>query len=101
MSSRLDAPAESLVLRAIAEPHRRRILQALKQATNCCGGAGPGMCECDLQEELGISQPTVSHHLAVLRRAGLIASERRGHWIWHYRLDGHIEELLRALREQL
>jgi DNA-binding transcriptional ArsR family regulator len=47
-------------------------------------GAGPdGVCVCDLVGPSGRSQPTVSHHLRILREAGLVASERRGTWVWY------------------
>lgn len=101
MSKDVDPSFQSRALKAIAEPHRRQILQALRASAKCCGTKGPGLCECDIQEKLSISQPTVSHHLAVLRDAGLIGTERRGHWVWHYRLEQRLQELLRFLNEQL
>ena len=55
------------------------------------------MCACDLVAPLSLSQPTVSHHLKVLREAGLVITERRGRWI-HYRPD---PAGLAALRDTL
>lgn len=92
---------ESQALRAIAEPNRLRILQALRDGESCCGKQGRGLCECGIRERLSISQPTVSHHLAVLRKAGLIGTERRGQWIWYYRIEDKIQRLVRFVRDEV
>ena len=62
---------------ALADPVRLRCLSLIATAGECCS--------CDLEGPLRRSQPTVSHHLKVLREAGWVSSERRGTWIW-YRL---------------
>ena len=64
-------------LKVLADPVRLRHLELL--ATSPSGE----VCACDLVEPLGRSQPTISHHLKVLREAELINSERRGTWIWY------------------
>lgn len=64
-------------LKALAEPLRLRMLSAI--ATDPRGES----CVCDLAELTDVSQPTVSHHLRVLKDAGLLASERRGTWVWY------------------
>ena len=71
---------ESLLaaLRALADPTRLRILRLL-------ASAGRPVCVCDLVPAVGVRQPTVSHHLAILRRAGLVDGTRRGIWA-HYAL---------------
>lgn len=76
------------VLRALAEPLRWRIVELL---------AGEELCVCHLGEELGVAQPLVSHHLGVLRRAGLVASERHRYWTY-YRLR---PQALAALADRL
>lgn len=79
------------MLAALADPVRLRIVSMMLAAPegSCCG--------CDLEEPLGLSQPTVSHHLRVLREAGLIEGERRGRWV-HYRVvPDRLEEIGRAL----
>jgi ArsR family transcriptional regulator len=71
----LDAPdAQRLagMLKALAEPMRLRLLSHVA-AQGCAA-----VCSCDLTEELGISQPTVSHHMKKLVDAGLLTRERRG-----------------------
>lgn len=73
------AESAAAVFKALSDPLRVRMLSAL--ATSPHGEA----CVCDLAELADVAQPTVSHHLKVLRRADLLASDRRGTWVW-YRL---------------
>ena len=55
------------------------------------------VCVCDLVEPVGKSQPTVSHHLKVLREAGLVASEKRGTNVWYAVVPAALESLCRVL----
>jgi len=71
---RSDDP-DVVLLQAAADPTRLSILRQLS-------AAGP-VCACDLTACCDVSQPTVSHHLKVLREAGWIDGERRGTWIWY------------------
>ena len=73
------AIAMAPMLAALADPVRLRIVSMLMAAPE------GSSCGCDLEEPLGLSQPTVSHHLKVLREAGLVEGERRGRWV-HYRV---------------
>jgi ArsR family transcriptional regulator len=84
------AEAERLAaaLRVVAEPTRQRLLSLLA----ACEGAQA--CVCDLTAPVGISQPTVSHHLKVLHEAGIVEREKRGRWVY-YRLRPEPLELLR------
>ncbi len=85
------AEAMAPVLSALADPVRLRIISMLMSAP---GGTS---CGCDLQEPLGLTQPTVSHHLKVLREAGLVEGEKRGRWV-HYRvIDERLAEISQAL----
>jgi arsenate reductase len=70
-------------LKALAEPLRLRMLSFI--ATAPAGEA----CVCDLAELTDVSQPTVSHHLKVLRDVGVLASERRGTWVWYRVTPGY------------
>lgn len=72
-----DAQRIAGVLKALADPMRLRLLSHLA-AQGC-----DGVCSCNFTEELGISQPTVSHHMKKLVDAGLITREQRGKWA-HY-----------------
>lgn len=67
------------VLKALADPARLRLVSMI------AAHEGGEACVCDLTEPLGLSQPTVSHHLKVLLAAGLIARDKRGVWAY-YRL---------------
>ncbi len=77
---------QAALFKVLADPHRARILAAIAQA-------GDEVCVCDLTAGLPLEQPTVSHHLRVLRTAGLVTSERRGTWVY-YRLAAGAKALL-------
>lgn len=71
-----DAVELAAGLKALADPARLRLLSII-------GAADDGWaCACDLHEPLGRSQPTVSHHLSTLVKAGLLEREQRGKWAW-------------------
>ncbi len=72
----IDLDADLDRARAVGDPTRWRILELL---------AGEQLCVCHLTEELGVTQPLVSHHLRVLRDAGLVEGERWRYWTY-YRL---------------
>lgn len=74
-----EAVVTATLFKALADPHRVRIV-------NLLAGAGGPVCVCDLTAPLGISQPTVSHHLKKLTTAGLLRREQRGTWAY-YSLD--------------
>lgn len=77
---------------ALADPARVKIVDRL------LGAEGASVCVCDLVALLGLSQPSVSYHLRILRDAGLVARERRGSFA-HYRLiEGALERLVEPLR---
>jgi len=86
-----DAAELARALKTIADPARLRLLSLIQ--------AQPGgeTCVCHLTEPLGLSQPTVSHHLKVLHDAGLVERERRGSWVF-YRV---VPEALANLRDIL
>lgn len=74
-----DASASDLaqVFAALADPVRLRLFDLVRRAGDT------GVCSCDLVEPLERSQPTISHHLKVLREAGLVESRREGTWLWY------------------
>ena len=71
-----EADAEDLaaVFAALADPVRLRLLSLVADAGE--------LCSCNLEQPLGKSQPTISHHTKVLAEAGLIHGEKRGRWVW-------------------
>src|SRR5262245_7262030 len=77
--------------KALAEPARLRLLSLIQ--------AQPGgeACVCHLIHPLGLSQPTVTHHLQVLHRAGLLRREKRGVWVYYKVERAAMEALRRAL----
>lgn len=77
-------------LQVLAHPVRLQILDILAQR------AGQ-VCVCDLEAALPVKQPTISHHLRILREAGLVGFERRGLWAYYYVQRA----ALAALRERL
>jgi ArsR family transcriptional regulator, arsenate/arsenite/antimonite-responsive transcriptional repressor len=86
-----DAEALARALRVIADPTRLRILSLIQSQPE------HEACICHLTEPLGLTQPTVSHHMKVLRDAGLVAREQRGSWAF-FRI---VPEQLALLRELL
>ncbi len=72
---------------ALSDPVRLRLVSLLATSP---GGA---VCVCDLVEPVGKSQPTVSHHLKVLREAGLVTSEKRGTNVWYAVVPSALESL--------
>jgi ArsR family transcriptional regulator, arsenate/arsenite/antimonite-responsive transcriptional repressor len=76
---------------ALADPVRLRLLSLL--ATTPDGA----VCACDLVEPVGKTQPTVSHHLKILREAGLVTSEKRGTNVWYAVVPAALESLRDSL----
>ena len=65
------------VFKALSDPIRLRLLSVVASHT------GQEACVCDVSAGFDVSQPTISHHLKVLRQAGLIEGERRGTWVYY------------------
>ena len=74
------------VAKALGDPVRIQLIDVLRKH------AGK-VCVCELVPLFDLSQPTVSHHLKVLRQAGLVGSERQGLWAYYYVIPGALEEL--------
>jgi ArsR family transcriptional regulator, arsenate/arsenite/antimonite-responsive transcriptional repressor len=86
-----DAAELARSFAALADPVRLRLLSLI------ASDAGGEVCACDLVAPVGRSQPTVSHHLKVLREAGLVASEKRGTWVWYRPVPERLAQLRAAL----
>jgi len=82
-----EAAELARVFKALADPVRLRLLSLI--ASHDGGEA----CVCELTGAFGVTAPTISHHLKVLREAGLIASERRGTWVYYSALPPAFERL--------
>ncbi|MCH9730608.1 MAG: metalloregulator ArsR/SmtB family transcription factor [Actinomycetia bacterium] len=87
------AAAEEIVpkLKALADPVRLRLFSAVASRS------GGEACVCDVSEGLEVSQPTISHHLKVLREAGLLTAQRRGSWVYY----AVVPDALSALTDRL
>jgi ArsR family transcriptional regulator len=83
---RPEAERMAAVAKALADPVRVQLVDVLRKH------AGK-VCVCELVPLFDLSQPTVSHHLKVLRDAGIVDSERQGLWAYYYVRDGALGEL--------
>jgi ArsR family transcriptional regulator len=75
--SATEAANVAIKLKALADPVRLQLFSAI------ASHAGGEACVCDISADVDVSQPTVSHHLRVLRDAGLLTSERRASWVYY------------------
>lgn len=74
------------VFKALADPIRIKILQFLRKPEGvCCAQVGV-VCACDVENLLGVSQATVSHHMKLLVDAGLVRAQKHGRWMM-YQID--------------
>jgi ArsR family transcriptional regulator len=89
------------MLHAIADPTRRRILQALKERGGCSIGKDVGLCASDIEVRVHLSQPTISHHMSILKQAGLVEAKKLGLWMWYRRNEAALREFTRTLKENL
>ncbi|MGV9774425.1 metalloregulator ArsR/SmtB family transcription factor [Streptosporangium sp. NPDC003464] len=87
-----DAVDLAKMFKALADPIRLRLLFLI------ASHAGGEVCVCDLTGPFEVSQPTTSHHLKVLREAGLVGSERRGTWVYYWVLPPALERLSALLQ---
>ncbi|WP_174514674.1 ArsR/SmtB family transcription factor [Streptomyces avermitilis] len=84
-----DQAAElAKVFKALGDPVRLRLMSMIASR-----GEGGEVCVCELTPAFDLSQPTISHHLKLLRQAGLIDCERRGTWVYYWVLPGVLARL--------
>ena len=89
------------MLHAIADPNRRKILQALKERGGCSIGKDVGLCASDIEARIHLSQPTISHHMAILKRADLVEAQKVGQWMWYRRNEEALRGFAQHLRKTL
>ena len=75
------------MLKALSDPVRLRLLSVV------ASHSGGEACVCDISAGITVGQPTVSHHLKVLRTAGLLDSERRGSWVYYRVIPEALQQL--------
>jgi len=99
----MTTPDQTLnrILQAVRDPNRRRILEALKERGACSIGKDVGLCASDIELRVKLSQPTISHHMAVLERAGLVEARKVGQWRWYKRNENTLKEFARTLKDTL
>ena len=83
------------VFKALGDPVRLRLLSMIASR-----GEGGEVCVCELTPAFDLSQPTISHHLKLLRLAGLIDCERRGTWVYYWVLPEALDRLAAFLTTQ-
>ncbi|MEI5519660.1 metalloregulator ArsR/SmtB family transcription factor [Streptomyces brasiliscabiei] len=76
------------IFKALGDPVRLRLMSMIASR-----GQGGEVCVCELTPAFDLSQPTISHHLKLLRQAGLIDCERRGTWVYYWVLPGVLDQL--------
>ena len=81
----------AVVLKALAEPTRLRLVSII------AGTSPEAVCVCNLTEPVGLSQPTVSHHLKVLTDAGILEREQRGKWAYYSLVSGALAAVAAAI----
>ena len=79
------------MFKALGDPVRLRLLSLI------ASHAGGEACVCDISATIDLSQPTISHHLKVLRQAGLLDCERRGTWVYYWVLPSALQQLSAVL----
>lgn len=82
--------AEAALFKALGDPYRVRILATLSRSKY-------EVCVCDFTDAFPLNQPAVSHHLGVLRDAGLVKSVRRGTWVYYSLADNLSERIATAI----
>ena len=82
----------AVIAKALGDPIRVQLVDVLRQHAG-------RVCVCELTPLFSVSQPTVSHHLRVLREAGLVDSERQGLWAYYYVRPDALSELSEWLQE--
>jgi ArsR family transcriptional regulator len=83
---RREAERMAAVAKALGDPVRLQLVDVLRKHAGA-------VCVCELVPLFDLSQPTVSHHLKVLREAGIVDSERRGLWAYYYVIPDALKEL--------
>ena len=88
---RVEAERRAGLLKALADPVRLRILSLIAAQPEA------EACVCHLTEPIGLSQPTMTHHLQVLHGAGILERDKRGAWVYYRLVPDRLEEVRAAL----
>jgi ArsR family transcriptional regulator len=89
------------VFKALSDPTRLKILDLLRsRGKSCCDlitREERGLCACDIERAVGLSQAAISHHMDLLRRAGLVDAQKRGRWMFYRRNEAAVAALAEAV----
>jgi ArsR family transcriptional regulator len=91
----------SLALRAVADPTRRKILRLLHPTTPRKAGGPEGWTASDVEQRIKLAQPTISHHMKILKNAGMVEAQKEGTWIRYRRIESAIRALRKGLMDEL
>ena len=94
-----------LTFKALSDSTRLKILELLKRpGKSSCGLIAKterGLCACDIQEAIGLSQAATSYHMELLKRAGLVQGEKRERWMFYWRNERAIASLAEAIAKSV
>jgi len=93
--SQSEAAELATTLKALADPVRLRILSLIAAQPDA------EACVCHLTEPIGLSQPTMTHHLQILHGAGILERDKRGAWVYYRIVADRLEEVRRALATRI
>src|SRR6266403_1294773 len=96
--SNYKLPITNFQFMADAAPNLDRILLALKEKGGCSLDKETGLCAADIEQRVQLAQPTVSHHMRILEKSGVVEAKREGHWRWYRRNEKLIAEMMRGLK---
>ena len=103
--AKTNGPGLAPVFKALGDPTRLKILDLLKtRGQSCCeliSRSERGLCACDIETAVGLSQAAVSHHMDILRRSGLVDAQKRGRWIFYSRNEAALGDLAEALAKAI
>lgn len=91
----------SLALRAVADPTRRKILRLLHPSTGRKGAGTEGWTASDVEQRIKLAQPTISHHMKILKNAGLVECHKQGTWVRYSRIENAIRAIRTGLIDEL
>ncbi len=90
-----------VAFKALGDPTRLKILELLRaRGKSCCDLIARderGLCACDIETAVGLSQAAVSHHMSLLRRAGLVEGQKRGRWMFYRRNEAVLARLAESV----
>ena len=94
----------SLALRAVADPTRRKILRLLHTNSNrkpSKAAEHEGCTASDIEQRIRLAQPTISHHMKILKNAGLVETHKQGTWVRYRRIESALRALRKGMMDEL